>query len=295
MLNYSLHLQDGNCWQFGAQNGAEEWLATIAAIMRLEPADGVKFPRILFYQSGTANFEFTHVRTRLNYLARNSTWFVDHPDSFAVWCRDIVTDVVCRLVLNSSVAGIDLQTMMFFDLPIFMKSIFLGGIPVHGALIRKGNKGYILIGKSGAGKTTCCRRLPGNWMAMADDEILVVKTPDGRYYAHPFPTWSDYYLNRNLRPTWDVQQAVPVSALFFLQQDKTDSVHVLPAQNAVIYITDSVMEICHKFWHRADKLLQRRMRCMVLDNVCALCRGIPAFTLQTTITGEFWREIESVV
>ncbi len=293
MLTYSLNLRDGSRWRFGALDETVPWLQKVAAIMRLRTPENVKNPNILFHQNGDFRPGPSRVRSRLNYLERRSTWYVDHPDAIAIWCREPVPDVTCRLLQRPSVAGLDLQTMMYFDLPVFIKSMSLDGVPLHGALVRHRDTGYILVGRSGTGKTTCCRRLPAGWEALADDEVLVVRGKDGRYYAHPFPTWSDYFLNRETQPTWDVEQSVAVGGLYFLQQNDMDEAAVLPGFRAVILTLNSVMEICHKFWHRADKLLQRRMRLKVFDNVSALCRDIPVFTLKTTLHGKFWQHIVS--
>ncbi len=82
-----------------------------------------------------------------------------------------------------------------------------GGLLVHGALAEWNGQGVILAGPGGVGKTTASKRLPRPWRSLSDDNTLIVKSPDGSYWAHPWPTWSQYRQGK-MSGSWDVQTAV---------------------------------------------------------------------------------------
>ena len=82
-----------------------------------------------------------------------------------------------------------------------------GGLLVHGALAEWNGIGVILAGPGGVGKTTASKRLPRPWRSLSDDNTLIVKSPDGTYWAHPWPTWSRYRQG-DMSGSWDVQAAV---------------------------------------------------------------------------------------
>ena len=60
-----------------------------------------------------------------------------------------------------------------------------GGILIHGALAEREGSGVILAAPGGTGKTTASNRLPAPWRSLCDDSTLVVRDPQGNYWAHP--------------------------------------------------------------------------------------------------------------
>ena len=56
-------------------------------------------------------------------------------------------------------------------------------------LLALDGRGVLLCGSSGSGKSTCARRVPAPWRALADDAVLVSAAEDG-IYAQGLPTWS---------------------------------------------------------------------------------------------------------
>lgn len=84
-----------------------------------------------------------------------------------------------------------------------------GGLLLHGALAEHDGRGAILAGPGGVGKTTASRRLPPSWRSLSDDVALVVRGVDGKYWAHPWPTWSRFMFGGPCG-SWDVQHAVPL-------------------------------------------------------------------------------------
>lgn len=84
--------------------------------------------------------------------------------------------------------------------------------------------GVLLAGRSGVGKSTALRRLPSPWLALADDVTLLLRDEKGTYWAHPWPTWSRFFGEEasDGRDIWNVQRAVPLRAIFVLEQGEKD-------------------------------------------------------------------------
>ena len=113
---------------------------------------------------------------------------------------------------------------------------------MHATLLEYQGQGIILAAPGGTGKSTCSRRVPPPWRACCDDEVLVVKSPDGRYLAHPFPTWSDYIWQR-AENTWQVEKALPLAGIFFFKQSlEEDRVKPLGGALSALSATRSASE-----------------------------------------------------
>ena len=92
---------------------------------------------------------------------------------------------------------------------------------MHGALAEENGIGVILAAPGGTGKTTASDRLPAPWRSLCDDTTLVVRDSQGKYWGHPWPTWSRF-LEGGPGGTWEVQEAVPLRGVFFLSQAPED-------------------------------------------------------------------------
>ena len=144
------------------------------------------------------------------------------------------------------------------------------------------------------GKSTCCRRLPPPWQILCDDETLIVRDDQKRYLVHPFPTWSNLFRQVS-EQTWNVQQHLPLSAIFFLDQSKHNEVVPLGGGEAAILINQSVKQICSLIYSSFSSKGERKVRRRLFDNACELAKTIPVFTLRVSLTGQFWKEIEKVL
>jgi len=183
-----------------------------------------------------------------------------------------------------------------------------GGVLLHSGLVltptpleRKGSwgrgawgeGGILLAGRSGVGKSTAARRLPPPWRALADDVVLVVQAGDGAYWAHPWPTWSRFFGEEkgDGSDTWDVQRAVPLRAIFVLEQGEEDRVEPLGPGHAVALLAELARQTSTHFlrgWPLDELAAFNRQR---FENLCALVRAVPAYTLYVSLTGTFWDEI----
>lgn len=178
--------------------------------------------------------------------------------------------------------------------PLYRDIISMGGQLFHAGLIELNGRGVILAGRSGAGKSTCCRRLPDYWNAHCDDELLLILDGNGEYRAHPLPTWSEY-LEGFSEKTWNIQNSVPVCGVFFIEQAMDDAALSLFDGESASLINESsrqgYMNYGNLFCDQGRKVLQGKL----FNNSCAIAKKIPAFTLQVSLEGKFWEEIERVL
>lgn len=157
--------------------------------------------------------------------------------------------------------------------------------------------GVVLAGRSGVGKTTACGRLPHPWRTLADDMTLVVRDAGGHYWAHPWPTWSSLFGEKRGMSghTWDVRQAVPLSALFFLSQGPRDQARPVGAGESACRLVELARQ--------ASRSLERSMAPPDLcdlnrvrfGNLCSIAKTIPAYWLDVSLTGPFWEEMARVL
>jgi len=169
-----------------------------------------------------------------------------------------------------------------------------GGVLIHGAVAEKDGMGVILAAPGGRGKTTASNRLPASWRSLCDDVTLVVRDPQGNYWAHPWPTWSRF-LDKGPGGTWDVQGAVPVKGIFFLSQAVEDLVERVGPGHAVSLLVESVRQAT---MFMPLGLLKEEIRALHLEwfnNLCALVRVVPTHLLRISLTGAFWQEIEQAL
>jgi len=184
--------------------------------------------------------------------------------------------------------------MMYLSLAIARDAQARGGLLLHGALTEWNGKGVILAGSGNAGKTTACRRLQPPWRSLCDDTTLIIREKEGKYWAHPWPTWSTFY-QEGPGSSWDVQQAVPLHAVFFLSQSPQDRVEPLNRAQAASMLLTSTQHVSRSMTRKhADEevqvLLQEQMAA-----VEGLVRAVPAYGLHNSLTGKFWEEIEPML
>jgi signal peptidase I len=174
---------------------------------------------------------------------------------------------------------------------IAAQTIPRGGMLIHGGLVMHQERGIILAAPGGTGKSTACRRLPESWEVLSDDATLVVQTNDGSYFAHPWPTWSRFF-DEGPGGTWNVEQAVPLSAIFFLRQSPVDKVEPLSRANATVFIMESIRQallllpMAEHHPDRKDELLN-----IYLSAAERLVNSVQIHVLQISLSGTFWEEI----
>lgn len=168
------------------------------------------------------------------------------------------------------------------------------GVLFHAALAERNGVGVLLAGPSGTGKSTASLRLTPPWRSLSDDATLVVRDADGRYSAHPWPTWSRFFFDES-GGEWDVQHAVPLGGIFFLEQSPVDRCEPVDGGQAVCYLLTLAEQASLGALSELDRREARQARLHRLDVVCDLVRSTPAYRLHVALEGEFWREIERVL
>jgi len=169
-----------------------------------------------------------------------------------------------------------------------------GGFLLHGALAEKNGYGVILAGPGGGGKTTASRRLPYPWRSLCDDATLIIRDEQREYWAHPWPTWSAF-LTGGSGGSWDVQYAVPLTGIFFLNQANIDRVESLGTGEAIGLLNESAEQASLAMSHGLGKDELRVLRTERFNNVCALAEGVPVYRLKLSLNGCFWHEVERAI
>ena len=294
---FALTLRDGRRWWITGDEYNIQWVEELATIMQLENCPSNSSPKLIFSKMIGAN----NTRYGENCIEHwglctkgpnDSGWRNEDHGSIRIWYHNHFPDIICEIKTND---GDGKYVNMWISLrSIYNKSISSGGLPFHAGLVELDGRGVLLAGPGGTGKSTCCRRLPGYWKALCDDETLVIPDKQGKYWAHPFPTWSNYHMKRGEK-TWNVQYAVPLCGVFFLEQSKTDEITSLGEGKTAILMTESAFQVCldsRKELAAKDRVESRKA---FFNSASRIAKEVPAFRLRVSLHGRFWKEIEKVL
>jgi SynChlorMet cassette protein ScmC len=291
---YTLKLADGGCWGIESSEQTEPWAMKMARVMGMER--GGKRP------DGTLLLEQVGFDPSVGWVPRwkppvgypAGGWRVRlFSPGLEIWQHPDIAEAVCGLEVSGSTL-ITAEQMRHSLLPLYEDAICRAGLPLHAALMEYEGKGILFAGRSGAGKTTACRRVPAPWMPLSDDTALVVQGGDGRYYAHSIPTWSAIRSGEENR-TWGVGRSIPLAALFFIVQADTDEVVPVGGGTASVLIDMASMMVFRSVMPTGQRELSPQLRRMVFDNAASLVSSVPAYILRLSLTGHFWEKIEEVL
>lgn len=285
LQGYRLALADGCRWWLSGLGPAAPWAERLAAIMHLLPGEVQDAAPLVFSKlpPGPPAGSF-HPEAQ--------GWEVSKQRYLRAWSRPGRPETLCAFPLSR--AGVVYSCLWSSLAFIYQASMRRGGLPLHGALVAREGRGVALVASGETGKSTCCRRLPLPWRPLCDDELLVVRDPGGQYLAHPFPTWSDYLLER-ARHTWDVQSAVPLAAVCLLEQSPEDDILLLGRGGAAVSLYDSTLEVRYKLWLKPGQRGEPDYRRLLFDNAALLVAGLPVFRLRVSLNGRFWELIEGAL
>jgi len=202
-------------------------------------------------------------------------------------------DTICVIVSNVSHEMRTFQ-LMYLSMIICRDAQYRGGVLLHGALAGWNGNGVILAGPGGRGKSTASRRLPHHWQSFCDDMTLVVCDKKGAYWAHPWLTWSTFMFN-GPGGTWDVQHAVPLKRIFFLEQAHEDEFKPLGIAQSICLLNASAEQASWSMPGQSEKNALRELRLQRFDNICHLAKAIPSYVLRIGLAGAFWQEIEKAL
>jgi SynChlorMet cassette protein ScmC len=177
--------------------------------------------------------------------------------------------------------------------PLYRHAVRQGGFPVHGALVARAGRGFLLSGPSRQGKSTCCSRLPRSWKVHCDEQALVLRTGGGGFVAHPLPTWNNF-LGKGDQQKWKTKRSVPLSGIFFLDKAPEDTVEPLERARAAVLLYDAAMYKYRFAMAGATRDEIRAERGALFSSTCDAAQRIPAFTLRVSLHGRFWEGMEGV-
>jgi SynChlorMet cassette protein ScmC len=183
--------------------------------------------------------------------------------------------------------------MSFFLVFIHRQVQERGGIPFHGALVEKEGRGVLLAGAGGAGKSTCCARLPPPWRAMGDDAALIVAAGNGSYRAHPLPTWSDLWI-RGLKKSWPIESSVPLALILFIEQAPEDELVPVGRGLAAVRIAEAAGQATFLGYEEGGEA-KRRLRNEFFDHAARCAQAVPSAILRVSPAGPFWEKIDEAM
>jgi SynChlorMet cassette protein ScmC len=291
---YLLKLANGIGYQLTATGEAAEWLDKLASIMELNTCSKPNgYPKQIFIGNDSGG-DLPYKRyPGLNVDFPGEDWRLHDLKALQLWYHTHNHDVFCRFSEEEGCIP-DIIRMWQALAPIYLRVKKAGGLPFHAGLAERKGQGILIAGHGDTGKSTCCRRLPHPWRALCDDETLIVRDSGNKYLAHPFPTWSDF-LDQRSSPSWNVQQHIPLAAIFFLEQAEKDEVLPMREGNAAIKINQAAAEVCRRNWRNMTTKEERLAKTRVFENACELAKAIPAYKLCVSLTGRFWDEMERVI
>ncbi|MBM3313990.1 SynChlorMet cassette protein ScmC, partial [candidate division WOR-3 bacterium] len=167
---------------------------------------------------------------------------------------------------------------------IAVEALTRNGLLLHGALAVRNGIGVVLCGTSGVGKSTASQRLPSPWRSLSDDCTLVVRGSEGRYYAHPWPTWS-LLRDNGLVKSWPVERAAPIQAMMFLAQSPSDRAELISETPGTALIMESALQLARAVAFTPDGEVNRKTCVQYLHAARGLAAAVPAFRLHLSLTG----------
>ena len=187
---YLLQLSGGRAWEIGPCEGADEelgsWVDEFSSCLGLMKGEKRTARKICIGRVLETNGRRVDCRSSFvpplpvelpsegwHEWSRSGAVLLRHPE---------VMDIFCGLYPSRSSY---IERMRHALVPVFDEIIATGGVPIHGALVEWRGAGALLLGESGAGKSTSCRRLPSDWQVHSDDLCLVVGECRRRFPGSP--------------------------------------------------------------------------------------------------------------
>ena len=290
---YELRLSDHQHWGIEAAKEVWEWADEFAFLLGLELLQGRPDRTIHLERLLTATGSEEGCPRVFSYGYPGEEWQVRILRSLEHWRHPAVPDVIFRLRQTEDPRRLKEQ-MRHVLFPIYESTVCKGGLPLHAALVEHDGEGVLLVGRSGVGKSTACRRLRPGWNVLCDDMALAVRTSGGGFRVHPLPTWSVVRAGTKER-TWNIKYSVGLKGIFFLTQAAEDE--VIPAGKAMasVILADAAMTVFHSVQAGPGPMEKSPLFSNVFANAAAMAATVPAFVLRVSLRGRFWEKIEEVL
>ena len=291
-LNFSgvsLRLGNGAGWHIVAAPGAQGLLKKLTYHMRLTAApDGPDLRRLILTEEGPDGLAAqTSAHAVQDFAPRRvGPWTYCDAGSVRYYRRHGLPHVICRCQGFEEPKS-ESQILPRLLYPVYLRAVECGGAVLHAALLEKGGMGFVLAGRSGAGKSTCCSRIAPPWRPVCDDQTLVLPSAQGGYVAHPLPTWSAC-TGPGVGPTWEANRALPLSAIFLLEKASDDALLPVGRGEAAAILAGSADRVTRSALSGIARQARRHARNAIMDVASSLVARIPAFRLNVTREGRFW-------
>ncbi len=285
---YTMSLADGKTWGFCGTETIIPWLEELKNIMKLKESKGNGLDHKLLFLSmkrdnlppgSDESLWTTYKQGRVLKL-----WYSDSlPETFVELNRDFIDHPEIKIV-----------NMILSLRVVFRHYSKREGGPFHAALAELDGKGVVITGPSGRGKSTCSRRFPSYWKPLCDDTCLIIKDKAQNFRAHPMPTWSDH-LWAEIYSTSDASHSVPLKAVFFLEQSEKDGILPVNKTLAIQKLFAGMKQVWDRCWDREGKEERKAMTTRLFHTSCEIADKVPFYTLNASLNGRFWEEIEKVL
>ncbi len=270
----SLTLADGNSWAIVAEDAYGAELADcLANTMRLDPTGTNDKNKMIIKNGGSAG-------TKKHFLS-------------ATFKTNQTGPLICQVNAAKDKNALAIQLMQL-SLVFCGQAEARGGILVHGALAEKDGRGVVLAGPGETGKTTASRRLPYPWKSLSDDCTLIVKDKNGKYHAHPWPTWSTFMFGGK-GGSWNVQRSIPLKGFFMLSRSKTDRIEPVGQGQSACLVSEAAEQAWMALLNNIEYEQLAAMSLQRFYNICELVKTVPAHILHISRTGSFWEEMDRVL
>jgi len=277
--SYELVIRNGQRWKLEASPVLEDWLQHFAHILMLHEIEkGRNCPswRFYFQESNVSLFQGR------GWVTSRSRWMSSHAKTDGT---DLVTEII---PFERGDPKEDIVRMMLAIQTLYLAIWPFGGIPVHAALLERDGEAIMIAAPGGTGKSTCASRVPPPWHALCDDTVLLVPV-GGVYYAHPLPPWSDFLIRDMHDRRWNVEYAVPVTKIWFLEHGERDQAVPLEKGQAASRLYQSAVQvssICLRKENNNDTYADWHMG--LFHRSCDAVSHFSCGILRATLDGSFW-------
>lgn len=148
-----------------------------------------------------------------------------------------------------------------------------GGVLIHASAVRYAERGYVFVGRSGAGKTTVARLLADRAEVLSDELVALRRMPnEWRVYGTPF--WGDF-------ARAGVNLSAPLHAIYLLHQHREHRLETLSRREAMMGILQGSLQFAEG----------TQVAEWMLNVVSGLVQDVPIYRLQFLPDAGFWEVV----
>jgi len=91
---------------------------------------------------------------------------------------------------------------------------------------------------------------------------------------------------------WDVSYEVPLKGLFFLAQASEDRVERIGAGQASCMLLETARQATGPLYEKSRNEDLLAMNLQLFNNACIMSKSMKSFTLNVSLNGQFWNEMD---